>query len=246
MTNSCLLVLVVLCACVLGAALPAPPLFPLIYDTIQVSSCLRESLYCPAGFVNQSIASHSYMNYPAGLALGIDANDVGAEAAPMFAADQTFVSSNGTHLFTRIFGFAAGGGGQLACVNTTIAGTLMPPDVLFRPGAKYGGQAEWNGVLCDVWISPPEYGGLSWYVAADAQTAQRFVGFATADGSQVGFFTFFRPRGELPFRVFVPPVGVDCRPLQSGGRDRRAADAGRILALSPWSPTMWPMVAPAL
>ena len=73
-----------------ATAQPIPPVFPDYFDTIQISSCLKESVFCPPGFANQSIASHSYYAYPLSVGLGIDANDISTEASPLFALIVSF------------------------------------------------------------------------------------------------------------------------------------------------------------
>jgi hypothetical protein len=197
---------------------PIPPVFPDYFDTIQISSCLKESVFCPPGFANQSIASHSYYAYPLSVGLGIDANDISTEASPLFAADQTFIFQNGSTARTEIYGFAPGNG-TLGCIFTEIQAVgLMPPDFLRQPGAVYQGRMDFNGVLCDTWAAPPTYGGLTWYVSAD--TTQRWVGFATPDGSQVGYFLFFRAVSSFNARVFKRPEGVTCKPLGAQRRTR--------------------------
>ena len=201
-----------------AAQKPIPPVFPDFFDTIQISSCLKESVYCPPGFANQSIASHSYYAYPLNVSLGIDANDVSTDASPLFAADQTFIFQNGSTALTEIYGFSPGNG-TLECIfNEIQAVGVTPPDFLRQPGAVYRGRMDFNGVLCDEWAAPPAFGGISWYVTADA--TQRWVGFATPDGSQVGYFLFFRAVSSFNARVFQRPEGVACKPLEARRRRR--------------------------
>eukprot|EP00047_Mylnosiga_fluctuans_P007091 m.251050 g.251050 ORF g.251050 m.251050 type:complete len:235 (+) comp17015_c0_seq1:27-731(+) len=187
-------------------AQPVAPVFPAVYDTLQLSSCVFESVYCPAGFVNQTIASHSYYDYPGRRMVGVDANDVAINGT-IFAADQTFITYNATSAHTEIYGFGVGAT-ALSCVATDYPGAMIPPDFLQQPGATYVGLAMWNNIRCYHWTAPPAYGSMSWYTAADA--TQRWVGFATPDGSQVGYFEFFRAQAALPARVFVKPAGVAC------------------------------------
>ena len=118
---------------------------------------------------------------------------------------------NGTHVRTEIYGFAPGSG-VISCVSTTYpASDIIPPDFLRQPGAKYLGQKMWNNILCDAWVSPPQYGAMQWYTSAGPAPA--WVGFATPDGSQIGFFVFFSARVSLPPRIFDTPQGVTCHPL---------------------------------
>ena len=198
---------------------PTPPIFPLIYDTIQISVCQFESIYCPPAFVNQTITSHSYYDYPALKMLGVDANDVSSSQI-MFAADETFVFYNGTHARTEIYGFPVNSASSnLSCVYTEYVGSMLPPNVFNLPGAKFMGYKLWNNLECQTWALPPVFGGILFYVTNDKY--QQWTGFSTPDESQIGYFLFFRERPSLPSSIFSTPQNVPCTPLGSAYRQRR-------------------------
>ncbi len=194
-----MLVLVLILLCDVGAMI-ARPSFPASYHMIQLSRCISESVFCPAGFVNETGASQSYYDGPNQRAAAQDTYNLNEDAVK-YATDQTFVSAfNASHLETRLY-FLTPGDSTVQCFSTLFAGALPSNDPL--ADAKYVGTEMFDGVLANKFQTP-----FLFYFATNLS----ILGANTVDGSQINIFKWIDavPAYALNARAFLEPRNVTC------------------------------------
>jgi len=196
---------VLVCLALHSAAQPQPPAFPDSYHTIQITKCLTESLFCPKGFVNTSIASHSYYDYKRKTMAAIDGYDINIPTAA-YTFDQTLVYEVEDGVLRTEIYYTVPGSSQVKCFYSDLAGAFPSPYTLLN--ATYKGTIEWNNVDCYHWQTGLEGGFVSYFVSQKDNT---FIGGSTPAGSQAFYFMFFEAEA-LAERVWTMP-SVDCVPM---------------------------------
>lgn len=202
------------------AAGPPRPTFPVSYATMQISECMRESAYCPAGFVNSTIASISYYDWNARKMAAGDVYNLNYAGA--YIADQTFVDVyNATHLVTDLYLWMRNSA-SIVCARYITPGQFISPDPLAT--ATYVGIEQFRGQPCFKFATPSYY----WYVSQSSTPS--IVGGFTADMSQTSFFVDMRAQ-RLDPKVWVHPPNVPCVPADD--LRARSAEFASILASKP-------------
>eukprot|EP01012_Entosiphon_sulcatum_P061419 TRINITY_DN86973_c0_g1_i1.p1 TRINITY_DN86973_c0_g1~~TRINITY_DN86973_c0_g1_i1.p1 ORF type:complete len:234 (+),score=22.53 TRINITY_DN86973_c0_g1_i1:26-703(+) len=185
------------------------PLLPPAFITVQVSTCLHTSIFCPPGFENV-ITSNSYYDSSVELMSADDLYDRSSNSA--FISDQTYVNRSTSlpdHLTTYLYHLAPQDI-TMKCFQTTVPGTFFPRD--FLSNATFIGQELFNGRQCNKFLFSTAIGGSFWFVSVDTQ---EFVGTLTSDGSQEAVFYNWRSyNASLPSRAWVHPTS-SCPVLDS-------------------------------
>ena len=171
---------------------------------IQLSRCLKTSVFCPPGFTNETGASQSYYDLATQRAAAQDTYDLGAEGT-VYSTDQTFISAfNSSHLLTKLY-FLTPGASVVKCFSTLFKASF-PSNNPLQDGSVIG-VADFDGVPSYKWKGQD---GMFYFVQKAPPNA--LLGQMTEDSSQVNYFKWITPL-DIPARAFQEPSGVDC-PLQ--------------------------------